>query len=220
MELPRGLLLSLSLFAGRSGDQLQAWTLSSRNFSFLFSHFLTKNHLDVTMLGAEPHWASLAKHSHLLPSTLLFHVCTSCPSEPRFHCCGQTIKTKMAGAPSLSLVWHFMESGQVDSEVLSPCLNFCCLFLMPVFPRRNLAMRDPHCFIRAFNHSHVHWFLQKILILIKKKQNKKKLRIDTPQILKQLFLFQGALEFFITNSTFLFFSIFVVEKSQHLCSSC
>ena len=86
MELPRGLLLSFSLLAGRSGDQLQAWVLSSRNFSFLLLHFLTKNHLGVTRLGAKPRRADLAWHGHLPASTLLFHDCTSCPLEPCFHC--------------------------------------------------------------------------------------------------------------------------------------
>lgn len=40
------------LVAGRSSDQLRAWALSSRSFSFPFSHFLTKNGLCITVLVA------------------------------------------------------------------------------------------------------------------------------------------------------------------------
>ena len=133
------------LVAGRSGDLLRAWALSSRSFSFLFSHFLTKNDLCVTVLVAEPHWDGTAwqekprdtatstfhtfiPHLHQLPFRSLLSLPEARQSGPR--------GPETPACPSL---WHFTESGQVGS-VLSPCLNFCFLFLMSVSQGRNLGM--------------------------------------------------------------------------------
>lgn len=119
------------LVAGRSSDQLRAWALSSRSFSFLFSHFLTKNGLCVTVLVASligmkrrgrcsrgtrppPPFHTLIPHLHLPFRSLL-----SCPEARR----SGPRRRETPACPSL---WRFTESGQVGSEVLSPS------FLLPV----------------------------------------------------------------------------------------